>query len=193
MTPTNLLFIMSDEHNRRSWAARASDDPHAEPRPARGTRHALHRCLLQLADLRAGPRQFATGRYVHQIRFWDNAIPYDGAVPSWGHRLTEHGHRVTSIGKLHYRSTDDATASTKRSCRCTWSMASATCWAPSATIRRRARRHCGSPAGRARQFKYQGYDDRIAEAATHWLRHRAADAATGPGPCSSRSSARISR
>ena len=23
----------------------------------------------------------ATGRYVHRIRFWHNAIPYDGSVP----------------------------------------------------------------------------------------------------------------
>jgi choline-sulfatase len=45
---------------------------------------------------------FATGQYVHQHGCWDNAIAYDGQVPSWGHRLMAQGHRVTSIGKLHY-------------------------------------------------------------------------------------------
>src|SRR5688500_17671098 len=49
---------------------------------------------------------FATGQYVHQHRCWDNAIAYDGRVPSWGHRLMAQGHRVTSIGKLHYLDSD---------------------------------------------------------------------------------------
>jgi len=44
---------------------------------------------------------------VHQIGFWDNANPYDGTVPSWHHRLRDAGHHVVSIGKLHYRSTED--------------------------------------------------------------------------------------
>jgi choline-sulfatase len=50
---------------------------------------------------------FATGRYVHEIGCWDNAIPYTGSPPSFGHRLHEHGHRCDSIGKLHYRGSDD--------------------------------------------------------------------------------------
>jgi arylsulfatase A-like enzyme len=49
----------------------------------------------------------ATGRYVHRIRFWDNAIPYDGSVRSWHHRLREAGHEATAIGKLHFRSAED--------------------------------------------------------------------------------------
>ncbi len=50
---------------------------------------------------------FATGKYTHQIGYWDNADPYDGAVPSWHHRLRERGHEVVSIGKLHFRSAED--------------------------------------------------------------------------------------
>jgi choline-sulfatase len=50
----------------------------------------------------------ATGRYAHTIGSWDNATPYVGTeAPSWGHRLTEQGHRVTTIGKLHYRKVED--------------------------------------------------------------------------------------
>ena len=46
---------------------------------------------------------FATGRYVHEVGFWDNADAYDGSVPSWHHVLRQAGHRATSIGKLHFR------------------------------------------------------------------------------------------
>jgi choline-sulfatase len=51
---------------------------------------------------------FATGKYIHQIGFWDNADPYDGSIPSWHHRLRERrAHLVVSIGKLHFRSDKD--------------------------------------------------------------------------------------
>ncbi len=51
----------------------------------------------------------ATGRWVHRHRFWDNALAYDGSVPSWGRRLQQAGIPVESIGKLHYRSGEDPT------------------------------------------------------------------------------------
>ena len=44
----------------------------------------------------------ATGRHVHQCRAWSSAEPWDGSIEGWGHRLIEAGHRVVSIGKLHY-------------------------------------------------------------------------------------------
>ena len=40
---------------------------------------------------------------------WDNAIAYDGRVPGWGHALQRTGHRVDSIGKLHYSNAEDPT------------------------------------------------------------------------------------
>jgi choline-sulfatase len=51
----------------------------------------------------------ATGRYVHEHRCWDNALAYQGAPASWGHRLQAAGVRVESIGKLHYRKESDPT------------------------------------------------------------------------------------
>jgi choline-sulfatase len=51
----------------------------------------------------------ATGRFVHDIEYWDNSIAYDGRVPGWGHRLQEAGLGVESIGKLHYRNAEDDT------------------------------------------------------------------------------------
>jgi choline-sulfatase len=78
--------------------------PNLDRLAARGTRFsdAYTNCPI-CVPARAS---FATGQYVHQIRCWDNAIAYDGKAPSWGHRLMEQGHRVTSIGKLHYLDSD---------------------------------------------------------------------------------------
>ena len=50
---------------------------------------------------------FATGKYVHQTRLWDNAMPYTGAIRGWGHALQEKGIPVESIGKLHCRDEKD--------------------------------------------------------------------------------------
>ena len=107
MQPSNLIFILSDEHNKRVLGCYGNSHvrtPHLDRLAARGTRfsNAYTNCPI-CVPARAS---FATGRYVHDIRFWDNAIAYDGSVPSWGHRLIEQGHRVTSIGKLHYVDSD---------------------------------------------------------------------------------------
>lgn len=50
---------------------------------------------------------FATGSYTFEHRCWSSAEPYFGQQQSWMHRLRGQGHRVTSIGKLHYRSAAD--------------------------------------------------------------------------------------
>lgn len=49
----------------------------------------------------------ATGRYPHQTRHWDNATPYNGQKPSWGHVAEQSGVQVTTIGKLHYKDNAD--------------------------------------------------------------------------------------
>ena len=48
-----------------------------------------------------------TGRWVHDTGYWSSGEPYDGRIRGWGHRLVESGHRVVSIGKLHFRSSED--------------------------------------------------------------------------------------
>ncbi len=108
MTPANLLLIMSDEHDPR-WMGcsgnRLVHTPNLDRLAARGTRFtdAYTTCPICVPARAA----FAIGKYIHQIGFWDNADPYDGSVKSWHHRLRETGHRVVSVGKLHFRSTDD--------------------------------------------------------------------------------------
>ena len=107
--PSNLLFILSDEHNKRVTGCYGHPlirTPNLDSLAARGTRFtsAYTNCPI-CVPARAS---FATGRYVHEVRCWDNAIAYDGQVASWGHRLMEQGHHVASIGKLHYKSSQPA-------------------------------------------------------------------------------------
>ena len=107
MKPANLVFIMSDEHNKRvlgCYDHPLVKTPNLDALAARGTRFnaAYTNCPI-CVPARAS---FATGQYVHQIRYWDNAIAYDGRIPSWGHRLMDQGFHVASIGKLHYVDSD---------------------------------------------------------------------------------------
>ena len=108
--PTNLLLIMSDEHNPKALGCYGHPlvkTPYIDRLAAAGTRFdsAYTNCPI-CAPARAS---FATGRYIHETGYWDFAFPYDGRVQGWGHRLQATGHRVTSIGKLHYRNPTDPT------------------------------------------------------------------------------------
>ncbi|MEZ5650086.1 MAG: sulfatase-like hydrolase/transferase [Burkholderiaceae bacterium] len=108
MEPKNLLVIMSDEHNAAFMGCVGHGvvkTPNLDRLATRGTlfENAYTNCPI-CVPARAS---FATGQYVHQCGYWDNADPYEGAVPSWGHRLIAQGHRVVSIGKLHYRDSRD--------------------------------------------------------------------------------------
>jgi len=100
----NLLVIMSDEHNPKiaGYAGHpVVRTPHLDALAAHGTAfRSAYTTSPVCIPARAG---FACGKYIHQIGFWDNADAYDGSVPSWHHVLRERGHRVVSIGKLHFR------------------------------------------------------------------------------------------
>ena len=108
--PTNVLFILSDEHDPRYMGCSGHPlikTPNLDRLAARGTRFAnaytpCPVCVPARASL-------ATGRYVHEIGYWDNAIAYDGRVPGWAHRMQDAGLRVESIGKLHYSNATDPT------------------------------------------------------------------------------------
>ncbi|MCC6195247.1 MAG: sulfatase-like hydrolase/transferase [Burkholderiales bacterium] len=104
MRPTNVLVLMSDEHNPKFLGAAGHpfvQTPNLDALAARGTRFssAYTTCPI-CVPARAG---FATGRYVHDIGYWDNGDAYEGSIPSWHHALRDAGHRVVSIGKLHFR------------------------------------------------------------------------------------------
>jgi choline-sulfatase len=106
--PQNLLFILSDEHQRDiagCYGDKVAITPNIDRLAARGARftNAYTPCPI-CVPARAS---LATGRWVHDIGNWDNAMPWQGSPPSWHHRLRAAGHTVTSIGKLHYRAEDD--------------------------------------------------------------------------------------
>lgn len=104
---SNLLVIMSDEHQARalSCAGHFAQTPNLDKLAARGTRftNAYTPCPI-CVPARAS---FATGKYVHQNRLWDNAMPYIGQPGGWGHKLQAKSVPVESIGKLHYRDAAD--------------------------------------------------------------------------------------
>ncbi len=103
MTDTNVLIIMDDEHNKQMLGCHGHPlvrTPNIDRLARQGTRFASAYtnspiCVPARACL-------ATGRHLHEIGYWDNAIAYDGRVPSWHHRLQQHGRHVVSIGKLHF-------------------------------------------------------------------------------------------
>ena len=109
MTARNVLFIMSDEHSRRVLGAYGNavvSTPNMDRMAGEGTLFESAYCNCPICV--PSRASFATGRHVHEIGNWDNAFPYHGEPPSFGHRLAESGHRCDSIGKLHYRASEDA-------------------------------------------------------------------------------------
>ncbi len=108
MEATNLIFILTDQHTRDitgCYGHPLVQTPNIDRLAMQGTRftNAYTNCPI-CVPARAS---LATGRYVHQIGHWDNAFPYYGDIPSWGHRVREQGHQVDSVGKLHFRSAED--------------------------------------------------------------------------------------
>jgi choline-sulfatase len=108
MQPKNLLIIMSDQHSRGlmgCYGHPVVQTPNLDRLAQRGTRFTS--CWTPSPVCIPARASFATGKYINQIGFWDNADPYDGSIPSWHHHLRDAGHQVVSIGKLHFRSDED--------------------------------------------------------------------------------------
>ncbi len=104
MQPSNLVFIMADEHNASVMGCAGHDmvkTPRLDALAASGTQFVSAYTPSPLCvPARAA---MATGRLPNDTGYWDGAIAYDGRVKGWPHRLNAAGHRASSIGKLHYR------------------------------------------------------------------------------------------
>jgi len=100
----NLIIFLSDNHNRSFLGSAGHpviETPAIDGIANRGVRFANAYCVSPLCcPSRAA---IATGRYPHQTGFWDNALAYDGHVPTWHHRARDNGNNATAIGKLHFR------------------------------------------------------------------------------------------
>lgn len=106
--PANLILFQSDNHNglvTGCYGHPIVKTPNMDRIAERGTRFANAYCTSPLCC--PSRASLATGRYPHETGYWDNALTYDGRVPSWHHRLRDQGHTVTAVGKLHYRSSKD--------------------------------------------------------------------------------------
>lgn len=107
-TPRNTVFILSDEHNRDiagCYGHPFIKTPHIDGLASRGALFTAAYCNSPICV--PSRASLATGRYVHRIHCWDNAMPYHGQYPSWHHVIREAGHDVVSVGKLHFRSSSD--------------------------------------------------------------------------------------
>ena len=110
MTNRNFLVLMADQHSRNFLSCYNNSivrTPNLDNLASRGT---LFTDASTNSPVCVSARAcLATGKYVHQNKCWDNAIAYDGSLPSWGHYLQDANISVNSIGKLHYRFGEDPT------------------------------------------------------------------------------------
>ena len=106
--PANLLFLLSDNHARSvvgCYDNPQAKTPNIDALAARGVR--FNNALSASPICCPARAALATGRYPHTTGYWDNAIVYDGRVRSWMHDLRAACHDTVSVGKLHFRSSDD--------------------------------------------------------------------------------------
>ncbi|WP_315983342.1 sulfatase-like hydrolase/transferase [Aliamphritea spongicola] len=121
MSKKNILVIMSDEHSNKllsCYGHPLAKTPHLDALAARGCRFSSAYSNSPIClPARAA---FATGKHVHETRYWDNAHPYEGAVDSWGmlsavkvfarHRLAS---CITAMKPMTW-------GLMNRSCQCMW-------------------------------------------------------------------------
>ena len=106
--PKNTVIIMTDQHSPKMLGCAGHPQvltPNLDLLAANGVYFSSAYTPSPLCvPARAA---LATGRYVHQINCWDNAIAWKGEPAGWPQSLPSVGHYTVSIGKLHYRSEED--------------------------------------------------------------------------------------
>ncbi len=106
--PSNVLLLLSDEHNPliAGFAGHPCvRTPNLDRLARRGT--VFERAWTPSPLCVPARASLATGRYVHEHRYWDNAIAYDGRVRSWMQEVAGAGLTAESVGKLHFRRAED--------------------------------------------------------------------------------------
>lgn len=173
----NLVVFLSDNHNREFLGSAGHSmvkTPALDSIADRGVRFENAYCTSPLCcPSRAA---IATGRYPHQTGYWDNALAYDGSVPTWHHRVRDAGYEMTAIGKLHFRSMEDDNGlseeiDTMHIVEAKGALISLLRATQDGVPRRKAHRaiYEDSVPGEA---EYQVYDRRITDQAVDWLRQR---------------------
>ena len=175
MTGQNVLLIVSDEHSREALGCYGADYMHTPNIDRLAAEGARFSCAYTPSPICVPARAcIATGTYVHQNRCWSNAQPYHGQIAGWGHRLIDAGHRVVSVGKLHYRSDEDQNGFDTEIIPL--HVKDGVGWARGLLGRDGSSwdgtAHFAEEIGPG-LCDYNRYDMRIAEAACSWLRHEA--------------------
>lgn len=174
-SPSNLLVIMSDEHQARAMGCAGHSlvrTPHLDALASSGARF-VNACTPSPICVPARA-SFAAGKYVHQLRLWDNAMPFAGQVDGWGAALQRAGVAVESVGKLHYRSPQDRAGFDAEHIPMMIADGVGMVWASvRAEDERRApqSRMLGDYIGPG-ESKYTAYDREVARVAGEWIRAR---------------------
>ena len=121
LKPTNLIVILSGEHNKRVTGCYGHPmirTPNIDKLASLGTRFTpAYTNGPVCVPARAS---FATGQYVHKIRYWDNAIAYFGLVSFLDDNIGKILGTLEETGLLENTrviySSDQATASARVAC-----------------------------------------------------------------------------
>lgn len=175
MPASNVLILLSDEHNARIMGCAGNPLAHT-PRLDQLAREGARFVNAYTASPICVPARasIATGRYVHEHRCWDNALAYQGAPASWGHRMQAAGATVESIGKLHYRNHTDDTGFDRQQLAAHIQGGIGQVWGsvrdplPDAFQTAPLFKDIG-----AGESSYNRYDRAVADLAAQWLRERA--------------------
>ena len=108
MRPANVLILFSDEHRRDALGCDghpAGQDGPPGRAGGKGAPGSPGRTRRRRSASPPGHR-WRRADTCTRPRCWSNAQAYHGEPRGWGHVLQDHGIRVESIGKLHYRGSD---------------------------------------------------------------------------------------
>lgn len=100
----NAVCILTDRHNPEfagCYGNPITRTPNIDGIARRGTRFESAYCVAPLCA--ASRAAMISGRYVHEIGTWDNAFPYTGVPPGWGHYFKGERVCLTTVGKLDFQ------------------------------------------------------------------------------------------
>lgn len=178
--PSNLLLIITDEHQRGvagCYGNAKAITPNLDALARRGL--VFDNAYTPSPICVPARGALAAGDWVNRLGYWDNAIAFHGEVPSWHARIRDTGHKMGAIGKLHFRSSADDNGFTEEIL--TMHMVNGGAGHVIGSIRNpspgplAAMPALAASAGPG-ECSYNDFDRNVAAAAVEWLRKRAEDA-----------------
>ena len=168
----NHLVIMSDEYMAGALSCAGHPvvrTPNLDRMAERGVRfeHAYTPSPMCVPARGA----FQAGLRVDQVGCWSSAEPYQGSPPGWGAALRGRGVEVASVGKLHFRSSEDDNGFAPE--LLPLHVAEGIGWLPGLLRRNPPAFDSSGFAGSAGvgESAYTDYDRRICDRAVDWLRN----------------------